>query len=159
MSTVKALEKAVEDKVKEYTKIANAERKAGRELSEGFRNLDEIRERARQVVMNEMNAMISAHFTEVSGKEVYDSTPSKANTAGAGHKDPLSGSPVVSAASVSAGPMLGGGRVTAKYPQGVPFILGGGAAKSEQGVKGDDDENHQIGAEWKVLDGLEQKKV
>lgn len=136
MATKDALDKAVAAKIKEYTKIAKAETAAGRELSEGFRSLKEIQERARQVVMSEMSAMISAHFTSTSGKEVDDTGPDVERR----QKSKTPTEPGSTAGAASAGPDVGGA---------APGIEEYGIGTEEDGSEGG----------WKKLNGMDAKKI
>ena len=134
MATKDALTKAVAEKVKEYKKIAKAEKDAGRELTEGFRTAEEIQLRARQAVLAEMSAIISAEPRPESALD--------------------SGSDI---GSVSAGPQLGGGSPAgARKTESLRSGEEGGGLTGVRERMGET-ETYEIG--WKKLDGIDAKKV
>ena len=131
MATRIALDKAVAEKVKEYTKIARAEEKAGRELEEGFRSAEEIQERARQAVLREMNAMIAAELRDDSG--------------------PTTSEMFAGVSAVSAGPQLGSGNTAG---------AGVKSENVRDGLTGETvTEEYAMTTEWKNLDGVNAKKI
>ena len=131
MATRNALDKAVAEKIKEYTKIATAEKKAGRELTEGFRSAEEIQERARQAVLREMNAVIAAELRD---------DPGSPGTVG------MFGESVV-----SAGPQLESSNTAGA---GVKSENVRSELKGEKST-----EMYAMATEWKDLDGMDAKKI